>query len=136
MKLNTWAKIFIVSSAFTAAVIGFMIKLPASFKHIDKELHTAFYFLSAAFLNFLFANKKPSIHLLIFVTLFLFGISIEYVQEYSNKLLHVKIHGRFDPEDVKSNLKGLVAFSICWVVYVVCIFIYKSATVKEASNMQ
>lgn len=134
MKLNTWTKLFLISAAFTVAVIGFMIKLPAGFKHIDKELHAAFYFLAAAFLNFLFANKKVSIHLLIFVILFLFGVSIEYAQEYSNKLLHVKIHGRFDPEDVKSNLKGLVAFSICWMVYVVCMFMYNSSAVKQTTN--
>jgi hypothetical protein len=132
MKLNTWTKLFLVGAAFIAAVIGFMIKLPSGFKHIDKELHTAFYFLAATFLNFLFANKKISIHLLIFIILFLFGISIEYAQEYSNKILHVKIHGRFDPEDVKSNLKGLVAYSICWMVYVVCMFMYNSATVKKS----
>ena len=134
MKLNTWTKLFLVSAAFIVAVICFMIKLPAGFKHIDKELHAAFYFLAAAFLNFLFANKKIGIHLLIFVVLFLFGILIEYAQEYSNKILHVKIHGRFDPEDVKSNLKGLVAFSICWMVYVGCMFMYKSTTVKETAK--
>ncbi len=131
MKLNTWTKLFLVSVAFIAAVVGFMIKLPSGFKHIDKELHAAFYFLAAAFLNFLFANKKISIHLLIFIILFLFGISIEYAQEYSNKILHAKIHGRFDPEDVKSNVKGLVAFSICWMVYVVCMFAYNSTGVKK-----
>ena len=76
MKLNTWTKLFLVSAAFIVAVICFMIKLPAGFKHIDKELHAAFYFLAAAFLNFLFANKKIGIHLLIFVVLFLFGILI------------------------------------------------------------
>lgn len=134
MKLDTWTKLFLVGAAFIAAVVGFMIKLPAGFKHIDKELHAAFYFLAAAFLNFLFANKKISIHLLIFVILFLFGISIEYAQEYSNKILHVKIHGRFDPDDVKSNLKGLVAFSICWMVYVVCMFVYNSTGVKETAK--
>ena len=136
MKLNTWTKLFLVSAAFIVAVICFMIKLPASLKHIDKELHAAFYFLAAAFLNFLFANKKISIHLLIFIILFLFGISIEYAQEYSNNLLHTRIHGRFDPEDVKSNMKGLVAFSICWLVYVVCMFMYNSATVKETGKKQ
>ena len=132
MKLNTWTKLFLVSAAFIVAVIGFMIKLPSGFKHIDKELHAAFYFLAAAFLNFLFTNKKIGIHLLIFIILFLFGVSIEYAQEYSNKLLHTRIHGRFDPEDVKSNLKGLVAYSICWIVYVVCMFMYNSGMGKKA----
>ena len=132
MKLNTWTKLFLVSAAFTVSVIGFMLKLPSGFKHIDKELHTAFYFLAAAFLNFLFTNKRISIHLLIFIILFLFGVSIEYAQEYSNKLLHARIHGRFDPEDVKSNLKGLVAYSICWMVYVICMFMYNSVTVKSS----
>ena len=136
MKLNTWTKLFLVSAAFIVAVIGFMIKLPSGFKHIDKELHAAFYFLAAAFLNFLFTNKKIGIHLLIFIILFLFGVSIEYAQEYSNKLLHTRIHGRFDREDVKSNLKGLVVYSICWMVYVVCMFMYNSATVKEIANKQ
>lgn len=131
LKLNNGTKILLVAACFIVSVIGFMVKLPSDFKHVDKELHSIFYFLAAAFLNFLFTNKRISIHLLIFIILFLFGVSIEYAQEYSNKLLHVRIHGRFDPEDVKSNLKGLVAYSICWMVYVILIFLYNSASVKK-----
>jgi hypothetical protein len=54
---------------------------------------------------------------LIFIVLLLFGISIEYAQAYSNKLLHSRIHGRFDPEDVWANTKGLIWFSGVWVVW-------------------
>jgi hypothetical protein len=134
MKLpfSNWTKISLVTVFLAASVIGFMIKLPSGFRHIDKELHAAFYFLAAAFLNVLFAGRKIGVHILIFIILFLFGIGVEYAQEYSNKLLHVRIHGHFDPEDVKSNLKGLIAFSFVWLVYVVLWFVYNKATVKQA----
>jgi hypothetical protein len=134
LPLNNWTKILLVAVFFGAAIIGFMVKLPSGFRHIDKELHAAFYFLTAAFLNVLFAGKKIAWHMLIFIMLFLFGLAVEYAQEYSNKLFHVRIHGRFYPEDVQSNLKGLVAFSICWFVYVVLLFVYNKATVKQVVN--
>lgn len=132
LPINNWIKILLVTAFLAASVIGFMVKLPSGFRHIDKELHAAFYFLAAAFLNVLFAGRKIGVHILIFIILFLFGIGIEYAQEYSNKLLHVKIHGRFDPEDVQSNLKGLIAFSIVWLVYIVLLFVYNQAIVKQA----
>lgn len=111
---HTWLKILLVAFCAAASVYGFMIKLPAGFRHIDKELHSAYYFGAAAFLNLLFARKSLWAHILILVLLFLFGLSVEYAQEYSNKLLHSRIHGRFDIEDVKANLKGLVVFSALW----------------------
>ncbi len=117
-QITTTTKIILVITAFIFSIIGFLVKLPSAFRHMDKELHTAFYFLAAAFFNILFANKKLTRHLLIFLVLLLFGISIEYAQEYSNTLLHVRIHGRFDIEDVKANVKGLIGFSILWVVFV------------------
>lgn len=110
--------------SFVGSVIGFMVKLPSVFRGIDKEMHALFYFLAAAALNFLFSNKNIVWHIVIGVLLFLFGVSIEYAQEYSNKLLHVRIHGRFDPEDVKSNLEGLLAFSGLWLAYIVFRFVY------------
>jgi len=124
VKLNKWTKILLVSVCFATAIVGFMIKLPSGFKHFDKELHSIFYFFAAAFLNLLFSNKKISLHLLIFIILYLFGISIEYAQAYSNNFFHARIHGRYDREDVQSNLKGLIAFSICWIVYVAFLFVY------------
>lgn len=131
MKI-TWVKIFIVLFCFTASVIGFMIKLPSAFRGIDKELHTLFYFFAAAALNILFSNKNIVWHVVIGLMLFLFGVSIEYAQEYSNKLLHVRIHGRFDPEDVKSNLMGILAFSGLWFPFVAIRFVYLKA--RSSSN--
>jgi hypothetical protein len=132
LPINNWIKILLVTAFLAASVIGFMVKLPSGFRHIDKELHAAFYFLAAGFLNVLFAGRKIGVHILVFIILFLFGIGIEYAQEYSNKLLHARIHGRFDPEDVQSNLKGLIAFSIVWLVYIVLLFVYNQAIVKQA----
>jgi maltose-binding protein MalE len=80
----------------------------------------------------LFANKKISIHILIFIALFLFGVSIEYAQEYSNQVFHTKIHGRYDPEDVQSNLKGLIGFSIVWVGYVVVGVVFRKTRANES----
>ena len=70
----------LVFTCFAVAIYGFMIKLPSGLRHIDKELHTVFYFLAAAFLNLLFANKKMAVHILIFGMLYLFGVFIEYTQ--------------------------------------------------------
>ena len=111
----------IVFACFAVAIVGFMIKLPSGFRHIDKELHAIFYFLAAAFLNIMFANTKLLRHVLIFIVLYLFGLVIEYAQEYSNKFFRTRIHGRFDPEDIESNLKGLIAFSAIWVLYAVVV---------------
>jgi hypothetical protein len=102
--------------ALILSVIGFMIKLPSVFHHYDKELHTAFYFLAAGFLNILY-GKNLTTHIFIFFVLLGFGIAIEYAQAYSNILLKKRIHGRFDIEDVKANAKGLIAFSVIWIPY-------------------
>ena len=129
MKLafSNSTKLFLVMACCIFSIIGFMVKLPSGFRHFDKELHSLFYFLAAAFLNVLFTNKRIGIHILIFIILFLFGVSIEYAQEYSNKLLHTRIHGRFDIEDVQSNLKGLIAFSILWIIY----YVFSLLTIKK-----
>lgn len=127
LSLTHKTKIFLVIACFVVSVIGFMVKLPSGFRHIDKELHSLFYFMAAAFMNILFAKKRIGIHILIFIILFLFGVLIEYAQDYSNHLFHTRIHGRFDIEDVKSNLKGLLAFSAIWIIY----FVFSSFAVKK-----
>ena len=124
MKLSNPIKILLILFCLGISVAGFMIKLPSGFRHYDKELHAAFYFCAAAFLNVLFANRNIIRHAVIFFVLYIFGVAIEHAQEYSNSFLHKRIHGRYDPEDVLSNLKGLVAFSILWIVYVSVIFGY------------
>jgi hypothetical protein len=134
MKLNNLSKIFILLFVFVVAGIGFLIKLPAVFHHIDKGLHTLFYFGAAAFLNILFANKKLFTHAFIFGFLYVFGIAIEYAQEYSNKLMHRRIHGRYDPEDVAANLKGLLLFSALWLVYTGVLFLYRMKKRGLAKN--
>ena len=129
--LSNRTKILLVSVCLALSILGFMIKLPSAFRHFDKELHSLFYFLAAAFFNLLFSNKNIARHLLIFGSLYLFGVSIEHAQAYSNKLFHVRIHGRYDPEDVHSNLKGLIAFSILWIMYVGLSFVYTKIKYKE-----
>jgi small-conductance mechanosensitive channel len=123
-RFSNTTKIAVTAGCFVLAVIGFMIKLPSVFRHMDKELHALFYFLAAAFCNILFNNKKIAIHILIFIALFLFGAFIEYAQAYSNKLFHTRIHGRFDPEDLWFNTKGLIAYSVLWVLYVLGTFLF------------
>jgi hypothetical protein len=126
--LSPGQKVFIVVVCFAVAIIGFMVKLPSVFRHMDKELHAAFYFLAAALLNVLFAGTKLVRHVIIFVALYLFSMAIEYAQEYSNKLFHKRIHGRFDPEDLKWNLKGLIAFSVLWLICTIVWLAYKKST--------
>lgn len=130
LAINNKTRILLVLAFLAVSVYGFMVKLPAVFRHHDKQLHTAFYFLAAFFLNLLFTNKKILIHLLIFGALYLLGVCIEYAQEYSNKLFHEKIHGRYDVADVEANLEGLLAYSVLWVVYIVVAFAW-SKTHKE-----
>ena len=134
ITLTPAQKILVVFACFAVAVVGFMIKLPAGFRHIDKELHATFYFLAAALLNILFANTNFVRHAIIFVLLYLFGIAIEYGQAYSNRFFHTRIHGRFDPEDVQWNLNGLVAFSLLWLVCTVVLLMYRRATVNHKDN--
>ncbi len=138
MKLNLsiWSKLFIAVFCFGIAIVGFMLKLPAVFRGMDKEMHAAFYFLAAAFLNILFAKRNLIIHACIFGFLYLFGYSIELAQEYSNKFFRKRIHGRFDPEDVASNLQGLLYFSAVWIVVVALSFLFRktsAATETEVS---
>lgn len=98
-------------------VIGFMVKLPVPFRKIDQELHALFYFFAAAFMNIFFGNKKLVTHLAIFGMLLFFSVLIEFVQEYSNIFFNKRIHGRFDPQDLKYNIFGLLGFSFFWMFY-------------------
>ena len=130
MTLSSWQRVLIVVVCFAVAVFGFMVKLPAPFRHMDKELHAAFYFLAAALLTVLFAGTKLLRHIIIFAALYFFGVAIEYGQDYSNHFFHSRIHGRFDPEDVRANLKGLIAFSLVWMLYTGVLLAYRKSTNK------
>lgn len=134
LKINNWTKVFLVFICLMLSVVGFMVKLPAVFRHYDKELHAAFYFLAAGFLNVLFTNGKFARHILIFIILYIFSISIEYAQEYSNRFFHIRIHGRYDPEDVKYNLRGLVGYSLLWVLYRLALTVHNRITFKTGTN--
>ena len=125
MKLNYQTKALLTAASLILAIIGFLIKLPSIFRYHDKEMHFLFYFLAAAFLNIFFAKRIIFRHVVILIFLILFGIAIEFAQEYSNKFLHKRIHGRFDIEDIQSNFKGLIVFSILWINYNIIVFVYK-----------
>ncbi len=132
---NKKGKLLLFFFFLVLSIIGFMVKLPSVFRHYDKELHSLFYFLAAAFLNILFAKKRFTKHILIFAFLYLLGMSIEYAQEYSNQFFRKRIHGRYDKEDVLSNLKGLITFSVVWVIYVgIAFFIKKPAMQQETDK--
>lgn len=131
ISLTPGQRILVVIVCFAIAVIGFMLKLPSAFRHIDKEMHASFYFLAAAFLNILFAKANLVRHAVIFVALYLFGMAIEYGQAYSNKFFRSRIHGRFDPEDVQWNLKGLIAFTVLWFIYTGVLLAYKRTTERN-----
>jgi hypothetical protein len=126
LRLSIPQKLLLTGFAFSIAVVGFMVKLPAALRQYDKELHCLFYFLAAAFLNVLFAQRRLLPHIIIFILLFAMGAGIEWAQEYSNRFLRSKIHGRFDKEDIAWNVKGLLAFSVLWVVFCGVWLIYKS----------
>ncbi|MEP6846025.1 MAG: hypothetical protein ABI861_08475 [Panacibacter sp.] len=133
-SLKLWHKIVLTMVAFAAAIVCFMVRLPSIFSHYDKELHSLFYLLAAAFLNILFAKRNLLIHAFIFGMLYVFGVVIEYAQEFSNTFLHKKIHGRADPEDIHANLQGLIAFSALWLWYVIIYFAWKAIKGNDALN--
>jgi hypothetical protein len=110
-------RITILIIVFVIAIFCFLIKLPVPFRKMDTQLHALFFFTAAAFINILFLVKDIKNHLLIFGMLFLFSSLIEFAQEYSNTLVHKRIHGNFDPIDLKFNLLGLCFFSLLWLTY-------------------
>ena len=103
---NTY-KIILISILAVFSIVGFMVKLPKIFHHFDKELHMMFYFSSTIIIAFLF----PKRWMISSIGLALFGIIIEFAQEFSNKIsiriIGKAIHGRFDVEDVKYNMIGV-----------------------------
>lgn len=136
MKLNLsiTQKIVLAVFCFGIAIVGFMLKLPSMFRGMDKEMHAAFYFVAAAFLNILFAKRNLLIHVFIFGFLYAFGYAIERAQEYSNKFFRSRIHGRFDPEDVAANLQGLLYFSVMWVIVVAISYLFKKQANSTVSS--
>ena len=134
IRIKLWQKILLAIAAFAATFVLFMVRLPSTFSHIDKEMHSLFYFLAAAFLNVLFAKRKLLIHAFIFGFLYTFGIGIEYAQQYSNTYLHKKIHGNADPADIHANLQGLIAFSALWLCYAAVIFLRKTMKRKDTAD--
>jgi hypothetical protein len=50
----------------------------------------------------------------------MFGIGIELAQHFSNRLLHSRIHGNFDPEDVFFNFEGQSLFSLSFALQYFC----------------
>ena len=111
--LKTWHKIALTVAAFVAAVICFMIRLPSTFSHMDKEMHSLFYFSCCCIPEHIICQKKPCYTCGHIRGALCFGVAIEYAQQYSNTLLHKKIHGNADPEDMQANLQGLVIFLYC-----------------------
>ena len=90
------------------SIVGFMIKLPSVFSEFNRELHALFYLCATLVLTLMFPNRWT----LIGIGLLIFGILIEFAQEFSNKisirLIGKRIHGEFDIVDVKYNLFGIV----------------------------
>ena len=132
MKLSNSTKILLVLIALGVSTFGFMLKLPSAFRSIDKELHAAFYFFAAAFLNVLFANKNIFKHAVIFIILYLFGMAIEFSQSYSNRFFRKRIHGRYDVEDIQANLTGLMLFSLLWIVLQCIFFVYNKFKIEKS----
>jgi len=112
---------------FVCSVIGFMVRLPSVFHHYDKELHALFYFSSTIITNLLFPKKWHFIALI----LFLFGIMIESLQHFSNGLLHKKIHGNFDIQDIKYNIIGLILGTLVSILIQILIKIKSKEHIKQ-----
>ncbi len=114
-------KIILISFLTIFSIIGFMVKLPKVFHHFDKELHLLFYLGATTLVTILF----PKRWVISFLALAIFGIMIEFAQEFSNKIsirvIGKAIHGRFDIEDVKYNMIGvccgLILFQVIQLVF-------------------
>ena len=113
LKLTVYQKLILTFFFFLVTIVGFIIKLPHAFRHHDKELHSLFYFGAALFLNVLFLKR----HLIIFFSLFLFSVAIEFAQGYTKRIFPKLKHGNFDKEDLYFNLMGLILFSIIWIFF-------------------
>lgn len=96
-------------------IAGFMIKLPASFRNFDKELHGLFYFYAAFGYNLFWAKNRGMQYLIGVLGLLVFGIGIEVAQEASNHFFRKKIHGNFDIQDIKYNLLGIGLYSTLFI---------------------
>jgi hypothetical protein len=114
-------KLILISFLTIFSVIGFMVKLPKAFHHFDKELHLLFYFGATTLVTILFPKRWG----FSFFVIAIFGIMIEFAQEFSNKIsirvIGKTIHGRFDIEDVKYNMIGifcgLILFKIIQLIF-------------------
>jgi VanZ family protein len=120
---KTLPKLGIVTVLVILSSIGFMVKLPRTFSHCDKELHFLFYFGAAVVLNYLFVKKNFLYHLIVVWMLFCAGVFIEIAQELSNLFVEKRIHGNFDPEDISSNVLGLMLYSFIWVIWRILLII-------------
>lgn len=124
LKLTVSQKLILTFFFFLVTIVGFIIKLPHVFRHYDKELHSLFYFSAALFLNFLFVKR----HLIIFFSLFLFSVAIEFAQGYTKKIFPKLKHGNFDKEDLYFNLMGIILFSIIWIFISFLNYLYKKSS--------
>lgn len=111
------SKIWLTIAFIICSLIGFLVKLPRIFHHYDKELHALFYFFASIFLSLIFPKRSFSISSFLVI----FGVFIEFAQEYSNKIsmrmIGKAIHGRFDIQDVKYNLLGVVVGFSLYQIY-------------------
>jgi hypothetical protein len=127
LKFTLSQKLILTFFCFSLAIVGFMLKLPNVFRHHDKELHSMFFFSAALFLNVLFVKRQ----LIIFFSLLLFGVAIEFAQGYSKIICPKLKHGNFDKEDIYSNLKGLILFSLIWIFFSSLNYLLKKSKTKN-----
>ena len=108
-----------------------MVRLPEIFHYHDKALHALFYFGATIILNLIY----PKSWIIIVISLATFGIMIEFLQEYSNKvLIHMgikPIHGNFDFQDVKYNTIGVVIGTLCFFIIQ---FLFRINNQKKVKN--
>jgi VanZ family protein len=115
--MRNTCKIILIIILAVISIVGFMVKLPKIFHHFDKELHMMFYFSATMIIAFFFPKRL----MISSMGLALFGIIIEFAQEFSNKIsiriIGKAIHGRFDIEDVKYNMIGIFCGLIIFLIF-------------------
>jgi len=131
MRLNPLSLLILM---VVLSTFGFMVKLPHVFRNHDTELHFLFFFCASLMINLLLKKEQYIYHIIIFVVLFCFGIGIEIFQPLSNLFFEKKIHGNFDPRDIKFNTLGLIFASAFWLAYIILKKILGDSTKVNESN--
>ena len=133
--LKTWHKIALTVAAFVAAVICFMIRLPSTFSHMDKEMHSLFYFLAAAFLNILFAKKETLLYMRSYSRRSMFLCRYRIRTAVFKYFIAKKSMAMPTPKTCRPTSRVLLFFLYCGSLYVIVAAVFRLLKPKSANDL-